>query len=170
MKLFAALALSASLIVTTSDALAGAAPLPKLGARPDGVSVSGLSSGAFMAVQYQVAYSSSVVGAGIVAGGPYYCADNNMYFTPVCMGMTFLSPDASLMVKAARGFADENKIDPLSNLQKSRIYVFSGTKDTVVKSSAVDATVAFFRQAGVPDSNIVYVSYVATGAPVACST
>lgn len=163
MKLFAALALSASLIVTTTDIVAGPAPLPKLGASPDGVSVSGLSSGAFMAVQYQVAYSSSVVGAGIVAGGPYYCADNNMYFTPICMGLTFVAPDASLMVKAARGFAEQNKIDPLSNLQKSRIYVFSGTKDSIVKSSAVNATVAFFRQAGVPDSNLVYVNDVPAG-------
>ena len=37
-------------------------------------SVSGLSSGAFMASQFQVAYSGIMVGAGIVAGGPFYCA------------------------------------------------------------------------------------------------
>jgi poly(3-hydroxybutyrate) depolymerase len=36
--------------------------------------VSGLSSGAFFASQYHVAFSSEVAGAGIVAGGPYYCA------------------------------------------------------------------------------------------------
>src|SRR5690242_11320593 len=39
-------------------------------------SVSGLSSGAFMAVQLHLAYSSSFAGAGIVAGGPFRCAES----------------------------------------------------------------------------------------------
>src|SRR5215471_3577712 len=37
-------------------------------------SISGISSGAFMAVQFAVAWSSVVTGVGVVAGGPYYCA------------------------------------------------------------------------------------------------
>jgi hypothetical protein len=37
-------------------------------------SVSGISSGAFMAAQFGTAWSSVVKGAGIVAGGPFYCA------------------------------------------------------------------------------------------------
>jgi poly(3-hydroxybutyrate) depolymerase len=40
---------------------------------PSKVTVSGLSSGGFMAVQMHVAYSSVFSGAGIFAGGPYYC-------------------------------------------------------------------------------------------------
>src|SRR5919112_3925315 len=39
------------------------------------ITVSGLSSGAFFAHQFHVAYSSLVKGAGIVAGGPYACAE-----------------------------------------------------------------------------------------------
>jgi len=42
---------------------------------PSGVTVSGISSGAFFAHQFHVAYASLVKGAGIVAGGPYGCAD-----------------------------------------------------------------------------------------------
>jgi poly(3-hydroxybutyrate) depolymerase len=42
---------------------------------PSHVTVSGISSGAFFAHQFHVAYSSLVKGAGIVAGGPYACAD-----------------------------------------------------------------------------------------------
>lgn len=38
------------------------------------LSVSGVSSGGYMAVQYHVSWSSEVVGAGIVAAGPYWCA------------------------------------------------------------------------------------------------
>lgn len=43
-------------------------PLKKLNIIPHSLSVSGLSSGGFMAVQFQFAYSSSIVGAGIFAG------------------------------------------------------------------------------------------------------
>jgi hypothetical protein len=39
------------------------------------ITVSGLSSGAFFAHQFHVAYSSLVKGAGIIAGGPYACAE-----------------------------------------------------------------------------------------------
>ena len=42
------------------------------------VSVSGLSSGAFMAVQFEVAFSRTVTGAGVIAGGPYYCSQGNV--------------------------------------------------------------------------------------------
>ena len=38
-------------------------------------SVSGLSAGAYMAGQLQVAHSKQIVGAGIVAGGPFGCAE-----------------------------------------------------------------------------------------------
>ena len=37
-------------------------------------SISGVSSGAFMAVQFGTAWSSIIKGVGVVAGGPYWCA------------------------------------------------------------------------------------------------
>ena len=42
------------------------------------ISVSGISSGGFMAHQFHVAHSQQIMGAGIVAGGPYYCARGSM--------------------------------------------------------------------------------------------
>ena len=35
------------------------------------VSVSGVSSGGYAAVQYHLSFSSTLVGVGVVAGGPY---------------------------------------------------------------------------------------------------
>nr|WP_230426811.1 PHB depolymerase family esterase [Cupriavidus yeoncheonensis] len=117
-----------------------------------------------MAVQYQVAYSGSVIGAGVVAGGPYYCAAGNILNTTICMGQVpFVPPNPALMVAAASGFASLGQIDPLSNLEKAKIYVFSGTKDTVVYQQAVDATVSFFKEAGVPAASLQYVNSVAAG-------
>jgi poly(3-hydroxybutyrate) depolymerase len=127
-------------------------------------SVSGLSSGAFMAVQLQVAYSASIKGAGVVAGGPYYCAAGNMMYTSICMGQVmFMPPNPALMASAAKGFAKAGQIDPLSHLKTRRVYVFSGTKDSVVRQPAVDATVSFFKQAGVADANLAYVNKVPAG-------
>ena len=45
------------------------APLPAAGVRLDQTSVSGLSSGAYMAGQFQLAHADIVIGAGIVPGG-----------------------------------------------------------------------------------------------------
>lgn len=161
------LALLAAFILaapTAQTALAADA-LPALRADPTQTSVSGLSSGAFMAVQFQVAYSASVVGSGIVAGGPYYCAGTLGYAAAaICMGMVpFMPPNPALMWAAAEGFAAAGQIDPLAGLRKSRVYVFSGTKDTVVHQQAVDAAVSFFKMAGVPDSGISYVNTVPSG-------
>ena len=140
------------------------APLPALKAAPGAVSVSGLSSGAFMAGQYQVAYSASVIGAGIVAGGPYYCAMGDMLNTALCMGQyAFLPPNSDLFWMLTQQFAAEKLIDPVSNLANRRIYIFSGTNDTVVAQVAVDATTSFFQVAGVAAANLAYVNSMPSG-------
>ena len=53
--------------------------LPALTIATSEISVSGLSSGGFMAVQVHVAHSATFKrGAGIVAGGPYYCSEGSL--------------------------------------------------------------------------------------------
>ena len=144
--------------------VAAPATLPAYGADPQQTSVSGLSSGAFMAVQLQVSYSGSIIGAGIVAGGPYYCAANNVLFTEICTGQVrSVRPNSLLMANAAKDFASAGRIDPLLNLTHRRIYVFSGTDDSVVRQPAVDATVSFFRHVGVQGENLKYVNTVPAG-------
>jgi poly(3-hydroxybutyrate) depolymerase len=139
-------------------------PLPAFKVDAAETSVSGLSSGAFMAVQLQVAYSASIQGAGIVAGGPYYCAAGNLAYASICMGQVmFMPPNPSLMVSAAKKFASAGQIDALDHLKTRRVYVFSGTKDSVVRQPAVDAAVSFFRQAGVAQTNLAYVNKVPAG-------
>lgn len=154
---------AATLVCATGAAFAESS-LPALGADPHKTSVSGLSSGAFMAAQIQVAHSRSVVGSGIVAGGPYYCAANNIMFTPVCMGQVpFVSPNPLLLANAARLFASEQRIDPLAYLKDRRIYVFSGRADSVVRPSAVQATIGFFREVGVTGENLEFVNQLPAG-------
>ena len=49
--------------------------MPKLRLVPGSVTVSGVSSGGYMATQLQVAHARDVAGAGIVAAGPWFCAE-----------------------------------------------------------------------------------------------
>ncbi len=58
---------------------AGAEPPKAYRIDPAGISVSGISSGAFMAHQVHVAHSSDIMGIGVIAGGPYNCARNDLY-------------------------------------------------------------------------------------------
>jgi poly(3-hydroxybutyrate) depolymerase len=134
--------------------------LPRLHADAARTSVSGLSSGAFMAVQYGVAFSSSVVGLGVVAGGPYNCAYVNVGGIESCMSG---QPSGVLSWSAAQGFASLGQIDPVAGLSKLKVYVFSGTRDDVVRPAVVAATRDFFRAAGVPSRNLAFVDTMPAG-------
>src|SRR5918994_7390944 len=61
--------LAAAQVAAGSAAIA-AERLPSLAIDVGQTTVSGLSSGAFMALQFHVAFSGTVRGAGVVAGGP----------------------------------------------------------------------------------------------------
>lgn len=70
-----------------------ATALPAFNVNPDSVSVSGLSSGGFMAAQLGVAYSDIFnVGFGVFAGGPYDCA-RNQYVCPLALVQNCYSDD-----------------------------------------------------------------------------
>lgn len=149
--------------------------LPALQADLSQTSVSGLSSGAFMAAQFSVAYSGTVIGAGIVAGGPYYCSGSpGIYpFIPyvtnavsTCMNpaKAFVAPPvASVLWNAAQDFARSGVIDDTANVKKQRIYLFSGTEDSTVTQAVVDQTQQFYQLAGVAPAQIRYVNNVAAG-------
>ncbi|AUH53016.1 depolymerase [Chromobacterium sp. ATCC 53434] len=131
-----------------------AEPLPAFHGDAKQSSVSGLSSGAFMAVQYQIAYSASVVGVGVVAGGPYYCALGSLAGTTACMSGP--PPQPGQLLAGAAQFAAAGRIDPLTNLATRRVYLFSGSQDNTVKTQVVDAAAEFFQLAGVPATQIAY--------------
>jgi poly(3-hydroxybutyrate) depolymerase len=132
-------------------------PLPALAADSENLTVSGLSSGGFMAVQFHVAHSSLVRGAGVLAGGPYYCAKGSaVRALSSCMSPNFLFPTPSpenareeMEKQAAAGH-----IDPPVNLRESRVWLLSGGKDQIVSDTVVDMTHAFYLQ-WLPETAIV---------------
>src|SRR5215469_12874767 len=93
-------------------------------------SISGISSGAFMAVQFGTAWSSVIKGVGVVAGGPFWCAKADAYdfmtgYTgPLsraigpCMKGTASDLDISDFISKTDAKAASGEIDPLSNLRE----------------------------------------------------
>jgi poly(3-hydroxybutyrate) depolymerase len=147
--------------------------LPRLGVTLAATSVSGLSSGAYMAGQMQVAHSKDIVGAGIVAGGPYGCAEtassqlfpywpivmwqNATQATNGCMQVRFGAPDSGKLAERAEELSKDGKIDPLSGLAGDKVYLFSGDKDDVVRREVVETAKGFYEKAGVPAGQIAFV-------------
>jgi poly(3-hydroxybutyrate) depolymerase len=139
-------------------------PLPHMQLDPTGTTVSGLSSGAYMAVQVHVANSSSIIGAGVVAGGPYFCAEGQLHIALNRCMQTFLGqPDALALLTRARTIAAAGRIDPLENLAKDRVYLFSGTRDATVTQPVMDAARDFYRLAGIGEHAIKYVNDIPAG-------
>lgn len=141
-----------------------AEPLPEMQLDPAGTTVSGLSSGAYMAVQFHVANSSRIYGAGVVAGGPYFCAEGSLATAlNRCMNTFMGVPDAAALVSRARALGNEGRIDPLPGLSDDRVYLFSGTQDVTVTRPVMDAAREFYRQVGIAEQRIKYVTNVRAG-------
>lgn len=140
-------------------------------------SVSGLSSGAFMTVQLHLAHSASFSGAGIIAGGPFRCAEsyrgaaelaedayieNSLY---ICMNplVPQTTPNAQRLADLANQTAKAGQIDSISNLANDRLYIFTGSQDKVVYSDVVARTRMFYELLGVKPHNITYDDSVPAG-------
>ncbi len=155
--------------------------LPALGANLQQTSVSGISSGAYMAGQFEIAHSTEVVGAGIVAGGPYGCAESLyadvipgpgtalLNLTKAINGCmldalrAFGVPNPEQLAERAGRLSERGRIDPVDNVKADRLYLFSGKEDHTVLPAIVDAARRFYEKLGVPDTQIAYVSDLPAG-------
>ncbi|WP_439536418.1 hypothetical protein [Methyloversatilis sp.] len=127
--------------------------------------VSGLSSGAAMAVQMGVAHSSRVRGIGIVSGPPYLCAQGFVtkatndcltlgrtwlreLFGPMFGLSLFSSGERDIevqdLIADTKKLAQRDRIDPVSNMAGQRIWEYRGSEDRVVGAKASAAQHTFF--------------------------
>ncbi len=154
---------------------AAAPALPRYQVDLSQTTVSGLSSGAFMASQFAVAYSGIVRGVGIIAGGPFYCsgAPGVAPFIPYlvnalseCMNPSAAGvepPDAMVLWQRAGEFAKAGLIDDVDNLKRQQVYLFSGSNDATVTAPVVDQVFSFYQLAGAPAASLMLVDNVASG-------
>ena len=127
-----------------------------------------------MAGQIELAHAKDIVGAGIVAGGPFGCAgvgvepavsllaDGGVAKCHARQPMnacrwTGALPDAEALVTQAKELAADGKIDPLSALADDKVYLFSGNADETVRRPVVEAAKRFYEAAGVPAASVTLV-------------
>jgi poly(3-hydroxybutyrate) depolymerase len=99
--------------------------------------VAGISSGGFMAVQMQVAFSTTFHNAAIYAGGPYYCAQDSL-----STAQTTCQYATSSSLSASESYLDSQSsagtIDNKSNLNGQKAYLWSGTSDFTVEQKTMN--------------------------------
>lgn len=155
--------------LSLGDGAVAAPPLPALNIDLSQTSVSGISSGAFMAVQFGVAHSAQVRGVAATAGGPYFCAGKDawagasvsraiarcMQGDPSYPAKTIGDAEMRNMVSSTRSWAGWKLIDPLENLARQRVWLFHGYNDGIVKTAVSDALYRWYREF-LPAAQIFY--------------
>jgi hypothetical protein len=139
---------------------------------PAQVTVSGISSGGFFAQQFHVAYADLVTGAGVMAGGPYACAEQIpaiLSFNPlarvfVALGVCTRSgrtaidpfeiwlpdgPSAEAAVDITMAEHGKGHIDDPANLADDRVWLFLGDADGVVPLATMQALEDYYERFGV---------------------
>jgi poly(3-hydroxybutyrate) depolymerase len=157
--------LLAALLLLLALPAAAEAPLGRHGADPRQVTVSGLSSGAFMASQLHIAHSAGIMGAAIIAGGLYGCAVESLspdgtirslatLATGPCMAVPARLRPVAAYAELVRRLAADGRIDPPAELAGTRVYAFTGDADVVVNSETVRRAVALYQRLGVAEAAI----------------
>jgi poly(3-hydroxybutyrate) depolymerase len=139
--------------------------LPALNAQLPSTTVSGISAGGYMAVQFHVAHSAIVSGAGVLAAGPYYCAQGSLWTARYnCMRPRAWTPipPTSLLKSETDALANSGQIDATSHLRRARVWLFSGSKDKVVKPQVVQALQRYYAEY-VPPASMQLVTGIKAG-------
>ena len=118
-----------------------------------------------MAGQIEVAHSSQIVGAGIVAGGPFACAETEasklVPFWPMAVAQNAqqalhkcMKPDPKVLAERAKELAGDGRSTLSPELASDNVYLFSGNEDQTVERRVVEAARHFLEEVGVPETNI----------------
>jgi predicted peptidase len=127
------------------------------------LTVSGLSSGGYMANQFHMAHAEKIKGAGILAAGPYFCSEDSLVTAEQqCLDKEGSKPPVADLLAIAQARAKQQRLADLTELQDDSIWIFHGTQDKLVTQSVTDALVNFYQEL-VPSKNIAYVNNLASG-------
>jgi poly(3-hydroxybutyrate) depolymerase len=109
------------------------------------ITVSGISSGAYMAGQLHVAHSGLFSGAALIAGGPYYCAEGSVTrgIGPCIQGGDL---GTTRLTDYAREMSASGNIDAVNNLVGDPVWLFIGTLDDKVNADVAQSAADFYRR------------------------
>ncbi len=137
-----------------------AQPLPSYNTDISETSVSGISSGGYMALQFAVANSNIVSGIGVFAGGPYRCAADGV---STALGSCMQGqPDHLASIAETEEAANSGLIAPLSNIANQRVWLFSGYNDGAVKQTVMNSLYDYVTHY-TPTAHVYYQNTLAAG-------
>jgi plastocyanin len=146
---------AAACALVASSALHAAVTLPALKVDTSQTTVSGLSSGGFMANQLGYAYSATFKGVGVFAGGPYMCAGHSNY--TACMYNATISASMLSTMQADINNWSATAIDDKARIASQKIYLFVGNSDYTVGPNPMNAVQAQYTNNGVAAANLEYI-------------
>jgi len=145
-------------------ALAAEPPLPAYNADIEATSISGISSGAFMAVQFGTAWSSIIKGVGAIAGGPFGCSEGSASESLSTCMIGQPASDLSKLIKRTDAWSGGGAIDDTSKIAAQKIYLFHGYNDKVVYQPVSDALHDFYTHyLGANAGNLFYQTAIGAG-------
>lgn len=119
-------------------------------------SASGLSSGAFMAVQFHVAYSSIMRGVAAFAGGPFTCSQGKaVHAVTRCMRPAG-ALDPAPFVATTNALAAAGDVDPVAGLPGQRVFLFGGAGDTTIQPAVMDGLRDYYAAVGVAPTDLAF--------------
>jgi poly(3-hydroxybutyrate) depolymerase len=122
------------------------------------ISVSGLSSGAYMAMQFHLAFSEKVIGSGLIAGGPYFCAQGNI---STALQNCVANPDATIDLTALavtiEDYQQSGKLADSKFNQNDKVWLLHGTLDTRINGVVADQLAVQTKTLFAP-KNVEYVN------------
>jgi len=124
-------------VAALTAAARAAAPLPALHIDRGAVTVSGVSSGAHMAVQLGYAHSATFSGVGVFAGGPYGCGRHDGF--RACMFGNPIGAERLATLQADIDAWSGNSIDTKGDVAAQRIHLFIGEGDAIIGQGPMDA-------------------------------
>ncbi|QBL09273.1 polyhydroxybutyrate depolymerase [Rheinheimera sp. D18] len=122
------------------------------------ITLSGLSSGAYMAGQYHVAFAEQVDGVAMLASGPVYCAQNSLGLAlEHCFNKDTSAPDILAIKQYIAAQRSAGKLAPLITLKDDKIWIFHGAKDATVQPKLATILYEQYKQWVTPE-NIVLIN------------
>ena len=134
-----------ALVLSTS--VANAEPVSPMNIDSERVTVSGISAGGQMAHQLHISYSDLFSGVGIIASGPFGCADGSLGTAMArCMGKTDTPIPVNELAGQINSAAEKGLVADTKNLADDPVWLFHGTLDTTVAAQVNDATQALYAE------------------------
>ena len=113
------------------------------------ITASGVSAGGYMAHQLHVAYSDRISGVGLIAAGPYNCAEGNLATAMGrCMASANPGPDPDAILATLHEWAASARIAEVDNLRDDPVWIMRGSNDAIVAPEVVKALEAVYQALG----------------------